>query len=46
VKRDELIRILKKHRQELEERYGVASLMLFGSVARDEATSGISAATK
>jgi uncharacterized protein len=38
VKRDEIIRILKKHSQELEERYGVSSLMLFGSVARDEAT--------
>jgi uncharacterized protein len=38
VKRDEVIRILTEHRQELEERYGVASLVLFGSVARDEAT--------
>jgi predicted nucleotidyltransferase len=38
VKRDEIIRILREHSQELEERYGVASLRLFGSVARDEAT--------
>jgi predicted nucleotidyltransferase len=46
VKRDEIIHILREHRQELEERYGVASLRLFGSVARDETTSGISAAIK
>ena len=38
MKRDEIICILREHHQELEERYGVASLMLFGSVARDEAT--------
>jgi predicted nucleotidyltransferase len=38
VKRDEVIRILREHRQELEERYGVASLVLFGSMARDETT--------
>jgi predicted nucleotidyltransferase len=46
VKRDEIIRILREHRQEMEERYGVAALRLFGSVARAEATSEISAATK
>ena len=36
VRRDEVLAILAAHRRELEER-GVASLKLFGSVARDEA---------
>jgi predicted nucleotidyltransferase len=36
VRRDEVMAILSAHRQELEKR-GVASLDLFGSVARDEA---------
>ena len=39
MKRAHVISILKKHRTELSERYGVKSLALFGSVARDEATS-------
>ena len=38
MKRDEIIRILNEHRAELIERYGVRSLALFGSAARDEAT--------
>ena len=38
LKRDEIIRILKEHREELIERYGVKSVALFGSVARDETT--------
>ena len=39
MKREEVVRILNEHRAELNERYGVKSLALFGSVARDEATS-------
>jgi hypothetical protein len=39
MKRTLVVSILNKHRNELSERYGVKSLALFGSVARDEATS-------
>jgi predicted nucleotidyltransferase len=38
MRRDEAIRILEIHRQELRERFGVKSLRIFGSVARDEAS--------
>jgi len=37
MKRDEVVRILKAHQAELHEQYGVKSLALFGSVAREEA---------
>jgi len=37
MKRDEVIGFLSSHRQELEERFGVHSLELFGSTARNEA---------
>ncbi|MFP5285701.1 MAG: nucleotidyltransferase family protein [Thermoanaerobaculia bacterium] len=37
LKRDEVIRFLSSRRHEMEERFGVRSLSLFGSVARDEA---------
>jgi len=37
MKRDQVIGVLKAHRQELAERFGVKSLGLFGSVVRDEA---------
>ena len=37
MNRDEAIDFLSSHRQELEERFGVRSLALFGSLARDEA---------
>jgi predicted nucleotidyltransferase len=37
MRRDEVLRFLSFHRQELMERFGVCSLALFGSVARDEA---------
>lgn len=37
MRRDEALRFLSFHRQELMERFGVCSLALFGSVARDEA---------
>ena len=39
MKRDEVIGFLSSHRQELEERFGVCSLDLFGSTARNEAGS-------
>ena len=38
MKRDQVIGVLKAHRQELAERFGVKSLGLFGSVVRDEAS--------
>ena len=38
LQRDEVLRILGKHRAELAERYGVIKLGIFGSVARNEAT--------
>ena len=37
MNRDEVIRFLSSHRQELEERFRVFSLALFGSTARGEA---------
>jgi hypothetical protein len=37
VRRDEALAILARHRAELEREFEVASLALFGSVARDEA---------
>lgn len=37
MKREDAIRLLAGHRQELSSRFGVRSLSLFGSVARDEA---------
>ncbi len=36
MRRDEALRILAEHREELEE-FGVKRLAIFGSVARDEA---------
>jgi predicted nucleotidyltransferase len=38
MKRDEVLRILAEHHDELRREYNVKSLALFGSVARDEAT--------
>ena len=37
MKREDVLRILRKQQKELADRYHVASLSLFGSVARDEA---------
>jgi hypothetical protein len=37
MRRDEVLRILDGHRLEIRQ-YGVRSLSIFGSVARDEAT--------
>ena len=39
MKRDEVIQTLKRQNAELSTQFGVKSLLLFGSVARDEATS-------
>ena len=38
MRRDDTIRALKQHSDELTHDFGVKSLALFGSVARDEAT--------
>jgi predicted nucleotidyltransferase len=38
MKRVDVVRKLEAERENLRKRYGVASLALFGSVARDEAT--------
>ena len=38
MRREKALRILEANRQELRERFGVKSLRLFGSVARDEAS--------
>jgi uncharacterized protein len=38
MKQDTVVQILKEKNTELAERFGVKSLLLFGSVARDEAT--------
>ena len=37
MKREDVLRILHENHAELTEKYGVKSLALFGSVARDEA---------
>jgi|ERR1700674_846658 len=37
MRRDDILRLLSTHRQELEEGFGIGWLALFGSVARDEA---------
>jgi predicted nucleotidyltransferase len=38
MKQDALLQILKQNNAEMERNFGVKSLLLFGSVARDEAT--------
>jgi len=38
MRREKALHILEAHRRELRERFGVKSLRLFGSVARDEAS--------
>lgn len=37
MKRSEVLRILREQYKELSERYSIASLSLFGSMAKDEA---------
>ncbi len=38
MQRDDVLKVLTDHRQEVQQQFGVKSLRLFGSVARDEAT--------
>lgn len=38
MKRQDILKILAEHRREIESRHAVASLSLFGSTARDEAS--------
>ncbi len=37
MRRDEVLALIKAHYSELQERFGVKSIGIFGSVARDEA---------
>ena len=37
MKRQDILKVLDEHRSEISSRFSVASLSLFGSVARDEA---------
>lgn len=37
MRRDEVLSLLRDHQDELRERFGVSSIALFGSHARDEA---------
>jgi predicted nucleotidyltransferase len=39
MNREQVSQILQEHRSELAQKYGVRSLFLFGSVARNEANS-------
>ncbi|NMG83473.1 MAG: nucleotidyltransferase [Methanosarcinales archaeon] len=38
MRREGALKVLREHKREFEERYGVTRLGIFGSVARDEAT--------
>ena len=38
MRKQDVIQILRQHNRELTDRYGVRSLALFGSVARDDAS--------
>ena len=38
MRRDQALRLLEEHRDEIVRRFGVRSLRVFGSVARDEAS--------
>jgi len=37
MKREQALKLLREHKQEFEDRYGVTRLGIFGSVARDQA---------
>jgi predicted nucleotidyltransferase len=37
MRREAALKVLREHKREFEERYGVTRLGIFGSVARDEA---------
>ena len=38
LRREEVLEVLHRYKQEFERRYGVTALGVFGSVARDDAT--------
>ena len=38
MRRDQALRILTDHKDHLREKFGVTSIAIFGSTARDEAT--------
>ncbi len=38
LRRDKVIEVLRRHKAEFAERYGVTGVGVFGSVARDDAT--------
>ena len=40
MQRDQALEILSEHRETLHSRYGIATISVFGSVARDEAGEG------
>ena len=40
MRRDAALKVLRTYNQELETRYGITRLGIFGSVARDEAAGG------
>lgn len=40
MRRNDVLKTLDEHRAEMEERLGIRSLAIFGSVARDEAHEG------
>lgn len=40
IRKQQIVQILKDHQKEFSQEYGVKSLALFGSIARDEATPG------
>ena len=37
MRRDQALRILTEHKDDLREKFGVTSIAIFGSTARDEA---------
>ena len=37
MKREQALKLLREHKQEFKERYGITKLGIFGSVAREEA---------
>jgi len=37
MRREEVLKLLREHKREFEERYGITRMGIFGSVARDEA---------
>ena len=44
--RDEVLKVLRAHKATLSQRFGVTDLVLFGSVARDQASTEMKVAHK